>query len=179
MCSTCLSALMSLLRTKDRLAQLNSTQVNDVVMFKNAEYEQWTSGEYQMETYEDLYHDANVFGEAMDETLKCDSQDLQSETYSLATPGAYILSKAINEALKCDSIILLSDKYSFVTYEGNILLKGILHTLFHLESMTQTLQKCGARSEIISHDGLVMVKGTDDIYPVLEAGIKMITILWI
>jgi hypothetical protein len=62
----------------------------------------WTSEEYQMVTYEDLYHDAkvtSVFGEAMYETVKYDFQDLQSDKFSLATPGAYILSKAIYEAL--------------------------------------------------------------------------------
>ena len=106
-----------------------STQVE---MFDNAKPEQWTSGDYQMWPCGDLSHNAKLFGEAVDETLKCDSQALLSDKYSLATSGVYIPSKAIYDALECDSLILQADKYSLVTYGGYIPSNGGLHMLVQL-----------------------------------------------
>jgi hypothetical protein len=40
-----------------RVNSSNSTRANNVEMFDNSKYEQWTSGEYQLTTYEDLYHE--------------------------------------------------------------------------------------------------------------------------
>ena len=43
----------------------------------------------------------------------------------------------------------------------------------------ESVQNCGTRSEITSHDSLVVLKETDDVCPVLKDGIEMITINWI
>ena len=61
-----------------------------------------------------------------------------------------------------------------MTYGGYIPTKEGFHKLVQLESV----QNCGTRSEITSRDSLVVLKETDDVCPVFEDRVKMITINW-